>query len=144
MSRAGGPQGGGWRFPVAARAVARLALIGSSVSLAQASQAAALSLRQPEKNQYTHRLEGIDPTWVITGTDSRRATYTGIPHGCRFREKARIRPVLTPPASRAFFSSLLAVLLVARSLPELLEHCQRPPDEDEMHASTGAQQSQHL
>jgi len=50
---------------------------------------AALNLRQPEKNHYSHILEGIDPDWVLTDPVYRRITYTGIRPGTyTFRVKA--------------------------------------------------------
>lgn len=42
---------------------------------------AALNLRQPEKNRYAYRLEGVEPEWVETDARYRRATYTGLSPG---------------------------------------------------------------
>ncbi len=49
----------------------------------------ALNYRQPEKNQFAYKLEGLDNDWIETDYKNRRATYTNLPHGeYIFRVKA--------------------------------------------------------
>ena len=46
-------------------------------------------MRQPERNQYAYKLEGVDSDWIHTSSAHRRATYTLVPHGTHtFRVKA--------------------------------------------------------
>lgn len=49
----------------------------------------ALSFGQPERNQYSYKLEGFDKDWVTTGYSDRKAVYTNVPPGnYTFRVKA--------------------------------------------------------
>ncbi len=41
----------------------------------------ALNYRQPEKNMYKYKLEGLDSNWIETDYKNRRATYTNLSHG---------------------------------------------------------------
>ena len=42
---------------------------------------AALDFTAPEKNQYTYKMEGVDPDWVYTDASRRFATYTNLDPG---------------------------------------------------------------
>ena len=42
---------------------------------------AALDYHNPQKSQYTYKMEGVDPDWVYTGASRRFATYTNLDPG---------------------------------------------------------------
>lgn len=41
----------------------------------------ALSYREPQKNQFAYKLEGLDNDWIFTGPNNRRAVYTNLEPG---------------------------------------------------------------
>lgn len=82
---------------------------------------AALNFILPEKNQYTYRLEGLDPRWIEAGT-RHTASYTAVPAGNYvFRVKASnndgvwneqeltVRLTITPPPWQTWWARLLYV-----------------------------------
>ena len=90
---------------------------------------AALSYILPQKNRYTHRLEGLDPDWSAVGPET-SASYARIPPGDYvFRVRAanndgvwntegvRLRLRVTPPFWRTgWFALLVAASLAAAGL----------------------------
>lgn len=93
---------------------------------------AALNFESPTKNQYAHKLEGLDKDWIYTG-NNRIASYTGIkPGNYIFRVKASnndgvwneegtsikitIKPPFweTTPAYIAYIIALLSIVLYFR------------------------------
>ena len=92
---------------------------------------AALSFDQPDRNQYSYKLEGFDKDWVATNYTDRKAVYTNVPPGTyTFRvrasnnygiwneEGAKLTIIIIPPwwktwwAQTLFYTLLAAAVLV--------------------------------
>ncbi len=89
----------------------------------------ALNYRQPEKNQFAYKLEGLDRQWIETDYQNRRATYTNLPHGdYLFRVKASnddgvwnrrgtsIKITILPPYWKTWWFRSLVLLCILLSI----------------------------
>ena len=85
---------------------------------------AALSYRQPKKNQYLYKLEGVDKEWYYAGSD-RHGRYSGLPDGnytLRVRasnndgvwsnREATLKVIVKGPFWRAIWFKILVGLVV--------------------------------
>ena len=86
---------------------------------------AALNYHSSQKNQYTYKMEGVDPDWVYTDASRRFATYTNLDPGKYvFRVKGSnndgvwneagtsIKIIITPPWWRTNWAYSFYVLLI--------------------------------
>jgi ligand-binding sensor domain-containing protein len=94
-----------------------------------AFQFAALSFRQPAKNRYAYRMEGLDDHWIETDAGDRKAVYTRLPSGrYTFRVRASndqgrwneagaaIAVRILPPWWRTWWARTGSVLLLCAGL----------------------------
>jgi len=78
----------------------------------------------PGKNQYMHKMEGVDPDWVRSGAQKRFVTYTNLSHGTySFRVRASnndgiwsdkeavLKITITPPFTGTWLFRILLVVL---------------------------------
>jgi signal transduction histidine kinase/DNA-binding response OmpR family regulator/ligand-binding sensor domain-containing protein len=87
---------------------------------------AALQMTAPEKNRYSHKLEGYDNSWLETDYTNRTATYTNLPAGTyTFRVKASnhlgiwsdqertLKVIILPPPWKTWWAySLYGIMIV--------------------------------
>ncbi|MET0266042.1 MAG: diguanylate cyclase [Duganella sp.] len=65
----------------ASRAVAPVTILPEGRERGFSLEFAALDYSAPERNRYSYRLQGFDPTWVETDANARRASYNNLPPG---------------------------------------------------------------
>jgi PAS domain S-box-containing protein len=83
-----------------------------------------LDFSTPGKNQYEHKMEGVDPDWVRSDAQKRFATYTNLNHGTySFRvratnndgiwsnKEAELKITITPPFWQTWWFRILLVVL---------------------------------
>ncbi len=86
----------------------------------------ALSYRQPYKNRFAYKLEGLNPDWIKTGYRNRRAVFTNLAHGeYVFKVKASnndgtwnetgksIKIIILPPFWKTLWFRTIIILLFA-------------------------------
>jgi PAS domain S-box-containing protein len=84
----------------------------------------ALDFSIPGKNQYEHKMEGVDPDWVRGDAQKRSVTYTNLKHGTySFRVRAAnndgvpsdreavLKITITPPFWKTWWFQILLVIL---------------------------------